>query len=175
MWLFQTPSLAPFSCLVCLQPGSVTCVPKASPTPSPLPSATADAPGALCPAGSYCAPGTTFVSVLHALAHLLFSSSLTSHDQRHVAPCTAASVRLLLLHMQTYLCPAGNYCPAGSTAPLLCPPGNFCPEGVSMPVRCRPGFFCPVGAATPVQCPAGTFSSAVQAFCTPCPAGCVAP
>ena len=91
LWLFKTPSLPFFSCLVCLQPGSVTCVPKASPTPSPLPSATADAPGALCPAGSYCAPGTTFVSVLHALAHLSFSSSLTSHDQRHVTPWTVAA------------------------------------------------------------------------------------
>jgi hypothetical protein len=44
------------------------------------------------------------------------------------------------------ICPAGNYCPPGSSAPTPCPPGFYCYIGSSAPTPCQSGFSCPEGS-----------------------------
>jgi hypothetical protein len=42
-----------------------------------------------------------------------------------------------------------------------CPAGFFCPAGTSMPKKCTPGYYCGEGLTAPVnQCGTGTFSGA---------------
>lgn len=55
----------------------------------------------------------------------------------------------------TAACPAGNYCPAGSSAPTTCPRGHFCPTGTtsSAHLNCGRGNYCPLGSASPLPCP----------------------
>ncbi|PHJ25028.1 gcc2 and gcc3 domain-containing protein [Cystoisospora suis] len=72
-------------------------------------------------------------------------------------------------------CPAGKYCPPGTTAPKECPAGYYCPLGSSHPwdtpcpantsssqlnldsanqcVKCKPTEYCPPGTVTPYACP----------------------
>ncbi|KAF6119825.1 hypothetical protein HJG60_010211 [Phyllostomus discolor] len=74
-------------------------------------------------------------------------------------------------------CPAGSFCPKGSSEPIPCPPGSFCAtSGLSTPTgSCQAGYFCAGGAATPTPedkltralCPPGTFCQAAG----PCPQG----
>jgi hypothetical protein len=49
------------------------------------------------------------------------------------------------------VCPAGTYCPPGSTyeGVLPCPVNHYCPQQSGVPLRCaRPGWFCPRGSAS---------------------------
>jgi len=93
-------------------------------------------------------------------------------------------------------CPAGSYCPEGSTTPTLCPAGHYCDQGgltdISGPceagyycegygntnsraVECPVGDYCTEGSASPTQCPKGSSSDTAGvkslADCTKCPAG----
>ena len=67
------------------------------------------------------------------------------------------------------VCPKGYYCPANSRHPTPCPKGNYCPEGASTPIQCEAGFYCPDLASQHAQCtpnfycPVGSF---VQLPCT---------
>ena len=74
-------------------------------------------------------------------------------------------------------CPAGYYCPRGTTVPLECQPGTFCEEGSPRPTFCpggsyspiyrlgspsgchrvRAGFYAPRGSAHPKACPSDGF------------------
>ena len=39
-------------------------------------------------------------------------------------------------------CPEGNYCPnLGTVDPIICPAGSWCPMGSTAPRRCGAGFF----------------------------------
>ena len=64
-------------------------------------------------------------------------------------------------------CPKGYYCPANSRHPTPCPKGNYCPEGASAPTQCEAGFYCPDLASqhTPCTpgfyCPAGAFTQLI--------------
>ena len=96
------------------------------------------------------------------------------------------------------LCPAGRYCPIGTSIPKECDGGLYsngtgasqcleCPEGFeclgspSYPKNCRQGYFCRRGEhpesnkGLPVPCDIGTFGErenlASQSECTPCLAG----
>ncbi|KYF41425.1 GCC2 and GCC3 domain-containing protein, partial [Toxoplasma gondii ARI] len=99
------------------------------------------------------------------------------------------------------LCPAGNFCPEGtSDGGTVCPPGTsrrlpggaaesdcfpcpagyFCPNdsstGTSLdPKPCPEGHYCPLGSAAAAQCPAGTLSSSRSVSsaeeCDLCPRG----
>ncbi len=80
------------------------------------------------------------------------------------------------------ICPAGHYCPKGSTEPLKCkggmycgraglpsPSGNcsagfYCNESATVPnqFECYPGHFCTAGTEIPQACEKGTFASGVQ-------------
>ena len=60
-------------------------------------------------------------------------------------------------------CPAGSYCPIGSSHPTLCPAGTF---GSALGLvastcsgLCIPGYWCPAGSTSPTQvpCAAGMF------------------
>jgi len=65
------------------------------------------------------------------------------------------------------VCPKGYYCPVNSRHPTPCPKGNYCPEGASAPIQCEAGFYCPDLAAqhTPCTpgfyCPAGAFTQLI--------------
>jgi hypothetical protein len=50
-------------------------------------------------------------------------------------------------------CPAGNYCPAGTTAQIPCITGYYCPAGTQGPIPCTPGNYCPAGAASQTPYP----------------------
>jgi hypothetical protein len=76
------------------------------------------------------------------------------------------------------VCPAGHYCPLGSSAPTPCPPATFISTtntpALSGCLACSPGFLCPrSGTATPTvpcpatqYCPGGNNASGIT-----CPAG----
>jgi len=54
-------------------------------------------------------------------------------------------------------CPAGFYCPAGSTpstpiVPVSCPAGSRCPKGSCLPAGCDCGYKCPAGSAGQIKC-----------------------
>ncbi|XP_053757174.1 zonadhesin-like isoform X1 [Panthera pardus] len=78
-------------------------------------------------------------------------------------------------------CPAGSFCPEGSSEPMPCPPGSFCAtSGLSTPSGpCQAGYFCAKGAVSPAPedgltgapCPPGTFCPAASHRPKPCPAG----
>ena len=96
-------------------------------------------------------------------------------------------------------CIVGNYCPAGTIAPVPCPSGTYNPvrgrgsvsdclttvqgyytiSGASSYIStpCSPGYFCLAGSNTPTQfaCPAGTYRHLSQGAspteCVPCPSG----
>ncbi|CAM9393726.1 unnamed protein product, partial [Sphacelaria rigidula] len=92
------------------------------------------------------------------------------------------------------VCPAGHYCPQGTSDPVTCDPGTYmnntgaaecfpCPEGYycdgSSPkefVECPAGHYCPerTDASIP-NCPSGTYSTqtglAFESECTNCTAG----
>lgn len=92
-------------------------------------------------------------------------------------------------------CPAGHYCPDGSTSPLVCPTGSvrlnkggvfstdctncpsgyYCPDGDLVPTVCPVAHYCPEGSKAPIECPLTTFSADQQnenlSDCTVCGAG----
>ena len=45
-----------------------------------------------------------------------------------------------------YRCPAGKYCPEGTTSPLNCPPGSYSERsGLGFCDPCPAGYYCPEG------------------------------
>ncbi|KAH0623288.1 hypothetical protein JD844_031442, partial [Phrynosoma platyrhinos] len=100
---------------------------------------------------------------------------------------------------QCLKCPAGYFCPNGTSYPNPCPPGTYnplqgqdessdcrtCPAGractqagLAKPdSECMPGYVCPVGSSSPHApsnaCPPGTFSNRSDLFdksqCETCP------
>lgn len=53
---------------------------------------------------------------------------------------------------QPETCPAGKVCVNGGVSE--CPAGHYCPSGSSEATECPEGSFCPTGSATPFTCPA---------------------
>ncbi|XP_013391352.1 uncharacterized protein LOC106159584 [Lingula anatina] len=93
-----------------------------------------------------------------------------------------------------YICPQGNYCPAGTITPQNCSMGTYapvvelgeclsCPAGQTCPyiamnysLPCPEGYYCPNGTSdNGIPCPLGTYSNvtslSVEGDCTPCPTG----
>lgn len=91
-------------------------------------------------------------------------------------------------------CPAGHYCPAGSTSPKdcvagtyqndtaaadcdICPDRHYCEATATETLTCPAGFYCPEGTefATEFPCPNGTYSNetslAAVSECLLCPPG----
>ena len=52
-------------------------------------------------------------------------------------------------------CPAGRYCPAGTTDPYypsnLCPRGNYCPASSETPTPCNAGLYTEETGSTGVE------------------------
>lgn len=73
------------------------------------------------------------------------------------------------------ICPAGHYCPAGTTLPVRCPNGYYFPqEGAERRQDCRPclaGEYCIENDAEPRQCPAGHYCDAISTEPIPCRVG----
>lgn len=90
-------------------------------------------------------------------------------------------------------CPAGYYCPSGTTYTVLCaigtynsltaqtsclacPAGSYCPNtGTTTPLNCLSRYYCPLSSGIPTPCPPGTYSTAISLSasnqCPACPAG----
>ena len=86
-------------------------------------------------------------------------------------------------------CPAGYYCPNGTSSKKQCPAGSFCPINSKSPIACAEtmyspagsddgsdcqtcpkGYYCPTPASKK-QCPAGYFCPSGSTKTQKCPAG----
>ena len=56
-----------------------------------------------------------------------------------------------------HICPAGYYCPANSKHPKPCPGGKYCVQGSAGPADCGPGFYCPRLSKLRTQCTIGNY------------------
>jgi len=69
-------------------------------------------------------------------------------------------------------CPAGKYCPSGTSGNQnACPIGYYCPANSRHPTPCPKGNYCPKGASTPTQCEAGFYCPDLSSQHTPCTPG----
>ncbi|KAK3531185.1 hypothetical protein QTP70_015143 [Hemibagrus guttatus] len=149
--------------------------------------------GGLCPAGSFCSPGSAYPQPCPSGT---FSNST---GLKHVQQCVKCPPGYYCLGLgstsPTGLCSAGYYCSGGSASPVQhqveeghysvegavkpepCFLGTFQPVNLRSGDVCPAGYYCPEGTRHPHQypCPVGTWSSVVGAqnlsFCSPCPAG----
>ena len=143
------------------------------------------APSGVCSEGVFCTRG-----VADALATLCDSRTLECDS----GGCENLAIRTPGVCGGT--CPAGSYCPLGSSAPIPCPPGFYCDidglHEISGPCDagyfcagygssnarkeiCPQGSYCPEGSDTPTKCPKGSSSDAegykTVSDCIQCPAG----
>ena len=130
--------------------------------------------GVQCPAGSFCAGGTSDRADC-AVAPGLYCPAGSPTGSG--APCP-----------QGYACAGGaadkapcaaapgSYCPAGSSAPVgvTCPQGSFCAGGAADAVPCAVdgGNYCPAVSSAPAgtQCPQGYYCAGGTADKAPCAA-----
>ncbi len=77
----------------------------------------------------------------------------------------------------TIICPAGSYCPVGSSTPISCPAGYYCdrPRLSTYSGACYAGYICSGGSTSPQPlsgiCPAGYYCEAGVTEATACPTG----
>ena len=137
--------------------------------------------GAECPIGGYCNPANVYTPCPVGMYGTIEAGQSLDHA------CTACEAGYVcnstgLIKSQRVICPAGSYCPEGSTANVpcptgtystrvgqtspesctLCPAGTYCVSGGSTSgAPCEPGYFCPVGTTSYLNfpCPAGKWSS----------------
>lgn len=77
-------------------------------------------------------------------------------------PCAPGSFQNSSRALFCFTCPAGSYCPLGSTNATLCPKGSFSSAGASNCTLCPAGTFSStIGSTSCQQCPGGHY----------CPAG----
>lgn len=157
--------------------------------------ATLDATGGPCTDGHYCETGSTVELPcpptqycsgpnLAAPSGLCDAGYFCSGGANVSTPASAAE--------GGGPCPAGNYCPQGTSSPNPCPPGTFnalthqthidnctiCPGGsycqsfggTAVTGTCEVGYFCPAGSTVAKQniCPAGNECPAGSSAATPC-------
>ena len=151
-----------------------------------------------CPAGYTCGIGSTTASLLDCrLAHYCPLGTALGDDE----PCpsgTFSDIALLQGSEDCTVCPPGAYCVGGNTSVTgACPAGHFCPAGTSFPetypcpagyyagntalvsasqcIKCVPGYFCPQASVSMLPCPNGTYltayQGAIEESCAPCEAG----
>lgn len=74
----------------------------------------------------------------------------------------------------TAACPAGTYCPDGSSEPVALLAGRYSPQkelrAVDEAPLCSIGAYCPLGSTSPVPCPAGRFGDRMGLESAACPA-----
>jgi hypothetical protein len=147
-----------------------------------------------CPAGYYCESGKFYSIPCRPGTYVATQGNDAETD------CAVSDAGY---YLDTYasttagtICPAGYYCPAGTTQPvacpagtynaltgksvlsecLVCPAGKYCPyESMTAGTTCPQGSYCVSGVTTPTLCPEGTYGAATgltkMADCTDCPAG----
>ena len=73
------------------------------------------------------------------------------------------------------ICPAGYFCPRGSSRPLPCKLGQYCPQAaLDEPVgNCTAGYYCNDSSTVPDQfdCPIGHYCPSGTGIPVPCPQG----
>ena len=110
--------------------------------------------GGLCPAGSYCATG---------------SSIFTQCPSGTYNPNTGSTVSTACV-----TCGAGQKCIGrGLTTPSgTCPAGYYCTQNPFTLRDCEEGYYCPAGVDAQILCPAGQYNEYThQSSCTACPVG----
>ena len=147
-----------------------------------------------CEAGYYCLSKKTYAIPCRPGTYV---SSLASDD---ISDCLDSGAGK---YLDTYAstdsgtdCPAGYYCPSGTTQPVACPAGTYntatgksslsdctpceagyyCPyESTTTRTDCPQGSYCLSGSTSPTLCPVGTYGAATKLIseseCTDCPAG----
>ncbi|XP_039940848.1 multiple epidermal growth factor-like domains protein 6 [Hirundo rustica] len=153
-----------------------------------------------CPAGYLCPPGTGFPFSFPCMPGSFWDNSSTE-GEGICKPSPAGHFCDSPALTEPKPCPAGFYCPEGSSKPEPCPEGTFGDrQGLSGPSGCSPcargsfcaapgqtgpsgpceaGFYCQGRALTPwptdgvtgAVCPAGSYCPPGSAFPTPCPPG----
>jgi hypothetical protein len=74
---------------------------------------------------------------------------------------TVRSTTLVSVQGRSGDCPAGRYCPAGTSDPILCPAGFYSSQArrsTTCPFKCFANYYCPDPGKL-VQCPANTHSA----------------
>ncbi|KYO38996.1 hypothetical protein Y1Q_0022586 [Alligator mississippiensis] len=176
-----------------------------------------------CPAGYYCPSGTK-AARQYPCPEGTFSNQTGLQSSHECQPCPAgkfcANAGLSApsgpcspghyctlkahipnpMHDETGdLCPAGHFCPLGSSSPVLCPTGTFLPQtGMASRNACLPclggkfcqgegmadvsgtchaGYYCPLGSTKPDQelCPTGFYCPKGSELPVPCDSGSLNP
>jgi hypothetical protein len=114
-------------------------------------------PNGPCAAGYFCPDNITTGEFINGVAELIVGSFGPRQE-----PCAGGSYRNLTggrFQSDCDTCPAGYYCPPGSSKPTTCPRGYYCQDGF----------------AAPTPCPKGTVGSSPRAIsqdnCTACSPG----
>jgi hypothetical protein len=129
-----------------------------------------------CPAGSYCRRGSTLPNPACATGHYCPALSSTAF-QLPCPPGTFSNVTGLGSAEECQTCPAGRYCPSGTSTPIACPAGSYCIAGVSIPEPCSVGTYNPTvnvsSAAGCTLCSPGKYCNAkgLTSPSGPCDAG----
>jgi len=166
-------------------------------THNPLSGSISGAACVPCPAGYFCDAGTYDYTLNQCPPGYACEEGTAVNAPGAIVPvatsrCDAGTFNALVGATDPSdceTCPPGNYCPRGSTAPIICPAGYFCPAGTqdycaaggvggcdaTPPQACLPGTFSPVrGLSDSSQCetcPAGSYCPAPSVYPTPCPPG----
>ncbi|XP_031989756.1 SCO-spondin-like isoform X5 [Corvus moneduloides] len=128
-----------------------------------------------CPAGWFCLGGARVPTGRCSSGHYCPPGAWRSTQ----FPCPAGtySTRLGRGRLEDCsACPAGAFCPPGTSKPVLCPVGSFrsapAAEAAADCTPCPGGHHCPeLGTVTPRACGAGNFSEPGSASCLPCRVG----
>jgi sugar lactone lactonase YvrE len=107
----------------------------------------------LCPAGSYCIGGQSTISGPCASGYYCLAGSSKANSK----PCPSTTYRNstgALSLSDCALCPSGKLCKStGTFSPTSCPAGSYCPPGSSSETPCPIGTFNPTtGARTGREC-----------------------
>ena len=125
------------------------------------------APGQLCQKGYYCLAGAAVANpsaedgVGGPCTNGTFSDTPGATSADFCVPCTAGYTCPVAASNATKVrCPAGAFCPSGSSEPLRCNNGTYRNSlgGVAESdcSTCPAGYRCPLGSTNPERCPQGT-------------------
>lgn len=145
--------------------------------------------GGRCPAGYFCARGSSSPSPCPpgTFSNSSGNTAVSGCDActpGFVCPNYATTVPSQLCAagyvcrggnaVESELCPVGSYCPAGSASPASCSAGTYQNvTGQSTCATCPASFYCGAGFIVPAVCPQGYFCPVGTRFASafPCPAG----
>jgi len=182
-------------------PGAINPIACGAGTHNPLSGSISGAACIPCPAGYFCDAGTYDYTLNQCPPGYACEEGTAVNAPGAIVPvatsrCDAGTYNDLVGATDPSdckTCPPGNYCPRGSTAPIICPAGYFCEAGTqdfcaaggvggcdtTPPKACLPGTFSPVrGLSDSSQCetcPAGSYCPAPSVYPTPCPPGTYSP